>query len=134
MPSLFYFAGAIVTLFALLHWVRRRAEFLRAESAEREQRAMEVVLAAGAGASVADPVPAAAGHASPAAFAASTTLKTPLRTAPVSAAANAPELAAAGMDPIEELISHIVAEPAQTKQPALLRRRALPRPRARPNG
>ena len=132
MPSLFYFAGAIVTLFALLHWVRRRAEFLRAESAEREQRAMEVVLAAGAGASVADPVPAAAGHASPAAFAASTTLKTPLRTAPVSAAANAPELAAAGMDPIEELISHIVAEPAQTKQPAAvperprLRRWAVP--------
>ena len=118
MPTLFYFVGAIVTLFALLHWVRRRAEFLRAEAAEREQRAMEVVLAAGVGASGADPGPAAVGHASPPALSASTALKTPSRIAPASAAANAPALAAAGMDPIEELISHIVTEPAQTKQPA----------------
>jgi hypothetical protein len=132
VPTLFYFVGAIVTLFALLHWVRRRAEFLRAESSEREQRAMEMVLAAGAGASAADPVAAAAGHATPAAFATSTTLRTPSRLAPVGAAANAPALAAAGMDPIEELISHIVVDPAESKKPApaparqRLRRWAVP--------
>src|SRR5512137_424648 len=132
VPSLFYFAGAIVTLFALLHWVRRRAEFMRGESAEREQRAMEELLAAGVGASAADPVAAAAGHASDPAFSASAEPVDTSRLAPVSTAANAPELAAAGMDPIEELISHIVAEPAQTKQPAAvperprLRRWAMP--------
>jgi len=132
VPSLFYFVGAIVTLFALLHWVRRRAEFMRAESAEREQRAMEVLLATGLGASAAEPVPAAAGAASAPAFAASTDRKDHSRIAHVNAAVNAPELAAAGMDPIEELISHITVDTAQSKTPApvpvrqRLRRWAVP--------
>ena len=132
MPSLFYFAGAIVTLFALLHWVRRRAEFMRAEAAEREQRAMEVVLAAGAGASIADPVPAIARHRSGPVFAADADRKDISRVTQVNAAANGPALAAAGMDPIEELISHIVVDPAQSKKPApvpapqRLRRWAVP--------
>ena len=131
MPSLFYLAGAIVTLFALLHWVRRRAEFLRAESTEREQRAMEALLAAGVGASAADPGPAA-GQALAPAFEESTDLKVTSRIANTVAAANAPELAAAGMDPIEELISHIVADSAQSNKPAAapvqqrLRRWAVP--------
>src|SRR5512137_2537602 len=130
VPSLFYFAGAIVTLFALLHWVRRRAEFMRAEAAEREQRAMEMVLAAGVGAAVADPVPAIAGHASASVFAAGADRKD--TSAHANAAANAPALAAAGMEPIEELISHIVVDPAQSKKPAAvpapqrLRRWAVP--------
>ena len=131
MPSLLYLAGAIVTLFALLHWVRRRAEFLRAESNGREQRALELLLTAGA-AAAADPVPAAAGHASVSALAASAERKDPSRVAHAGAVENAPELAAAGMDPIEELISHIVVDPAQSKQPAAvpvrqrLRRWAVP--------
>ena len=111
VPSLLYFAGAIVTLFALLHWVRRRAEFMRLESAEREQHAMEALSAA-------DPVPAAAGSAAAPAFAASTELTDDSRITGVSAATKAPELAAAGMDPIEELISHIVVDPVQPKKPA----------------
>jgi len=119
VPSLLYLAGAIVTLFALLHWVRRRAEFLRAESNGREQRAMELLLTAGA-AAAADPVPAGAGHVSASAFAASAERKDPSRVAQASAVENAPELAAAGMDPIEELISHIVVDPAQSKKPAAL--------------
>jgi len=128
--SLFYFAGAIVTLFALLHWVRRRAEFLRLESAEREQHAMEALLAAAG--SAADPVPVAAGPAAAPAFAASADLPDDSRITGVSAATNAPELAAAGMDPIEELISHIVVDPAQPTKPAAvpvrqrLRRWAVP--------
>jgi hypothetical protein len=123
VPSLLYFAGAIVTLFALLHWVRRRAEFMRAEAGEREQRAMEVVLATGVGPPVANPVPA---------FAAGADRKDSSRITRVNAAANAPALAAAGMDPIEELISHIVVDPAQSKKPApaqapqRLRRWAVP--------
>jgi len=131
VPSLLYLAGAIVTLFALLHWVRRRAEFLRAESNGREQRAMELLLTAGA-AAAADPVPAGAGHVSASAFVASTERKDPSRVAQASGVENAPELAAAGMDPIEELISHIVVDPAQSKQPAAapvrqrLRRWAVP--------
>jgi len=104
VPSLFYLAGAIATLFALLLWVRRRAEFMRAEATEREQHAMELHLAAGVGA-VAGP------SAAPAA------LRDPLPVARAAAAENAPELAAAGMDPIEELISHIVVDPAQSKSP-----------------
>ena len=132
VPSLFYFAGAIVTLFALLHWVRRRAEFMRAESTEREQRAMEVLLTAGVGASAADPVPAAAGRASASGLRGERGSDEPFAAAHASAAANAPELAAAGMDPIEELISHIVVDSAQSKQPAAvpvrqrLRRWAVP--------
>jgi hypothetical protein len=130
VPSLFYFAGAIVTLFALLHWVRRRAEFLRAESNGREQRALEMLLTAGA-AAAADPVPVAAGHAA-SAFAASAETRNPSPAAHAGAVENAPELAAAGMDPIEELISSIVVDPAQSKQPAAtpvrqrLRRWAVP--------
>jgi hypothetical protein len=130
VPSLFYLAGAIVTLFALLHWVRRRAEFLRAESNGREQRALEMLLTAGA-AAAADPVPAAAGHAA-SAFAASAERRDPSRVAHAGAVENAPELAAAGMDPIEELISSILVDPAQSKQPAAapvrqrLRRWAVP--------
>ena len=101
MPSLFYLAGAIATLFALLLWVRRRAEFLRAEATERAQHAMEMQLAAGVGAPPAVAGSLAAGRASPAAV------------------ENAPELAAAGMDPIEELISNIVVDPVQSKKPAV---------------
>jgi hypothetical protein len=132
VPSLLYLAGAIVTLFALLHWVRRRAEFLRAESNGREQRALELLLTAGA-AAAADPVPAAAGHALAPAFAASAERKDVSPAVRGGAVENAPELAAAGMDPIEELISHIVVDPAQPKQPAAapparqrLRRWAVP--------
>lgn len=101
VPSLFYLAGAIATLFALLLWVRRRAEFLRAEATERAQHAMEMQLAAGVGAPPAVAGSLAAGRASPAAV------------------ENAPELAAAGMDPIEELISNIVVDPVQSKKPAV---------------
>jgi hypothetical protein len=115
VPSLFYFAVAIVTLFALLHWVRRRAEFLRAESNGREQRALEMLLTAGAAAAAA-PIPAVAGHVSASSFAASADRTKPSRAAHAGAVENAPELAAAGMDPIEELISHIVADSEQPKQ------------------
>ena len=131
MPSLFYLAGAIVTLFALLHWVRRRAEFLRAESNGREQRTLEMLLTAGAVAA-ADPVPATAGRAPASAFAAGADRTKPPRAAHAGVVENAPELAAAGMDPIEELISHIVADSEQPKQPAAgpvrqrLRRWAVP--------
>jgi hypothetical protein len=131
VPSLFYLAGAVVTLFALLHWVRRRADFLRAESNGREQRALEMLLTAGAVAA-AGPVAAAAGHAAASAFAASADRPNPARAAPAGAVENAPELAAAGMDPIEELISHIVADSEQPKQQAAapvrqrLRRWAVP--------
>jgi hypothetical protein len=130
VPSLFYFAGAIVTLFALLHWVRRRADFMRLESAEREQHAMESLPAAAG--SAADPVPVAAGSAAAPAFAASMDLTDDSRTVGASATTNAPELAAAGMDPIEELISHIIVDPAQPTKPAAaparqrLRRWAVP--------
>jgi hypothetical protein len=110
VPSLFYLAGAIATLFALLLWVRRRAEFMRAEATERAQHAMELHLAAGVG--------AAAGPSS--AFAA---LHDPARAVRAAAVENAPELAAAGMDPIEELISHIVVDPAQSKAPGPVRQR-----------
>jgi hypothetical protein len=129
VPSLFYFAGAIVTLFALLHWVRRRADFLRAESNGREQRALEMLLTAGA-AAVADP--AAASYASASAAAASADRTKTSRATHAGAVENAPELAAAGMDPIEELISSIVVDPAQSKQPTAvpvrqrLRRWAVP--------
>ncbi len=81
---------------------------------------MEDLLAAGVGASAAEPIPAAAGAASAPAFASSADLKSPSRIAHLSAAANAPEVAAAGMDPIEELISHITVDTAQQKQPAAL--------------
>jgi hypothetical protein len=105
VPSLFYLAGAIATLFALLLWVRRRAEFMRAEATEREQHAMELHLAAGV-AAVTGPSAAPALR------------RDPLPVARAAAPENAPELAAAGMDPIEELISHIVVDPAQSKSPA----------------
>lgn len=131
VPSLFYFAGAIVTLFALLHWVRRRAEFLRAESTEREQQAMEMLLAAGVGASATGPAKAVGAALAPAAVE-GTELTDTSPIAHTGTAANAPELAAAGMDPIEEIISHIVVDPAQSKKPAVasvqqrLRRWAAP--------
>jgi hypothetical protein len=115
VPSLLYFAGAIVTLFALLHWVRRRAEFMRLESAEREQHAMEAMRSAAG--PVDKPAPLATGPAVAPAGSASTGLTDDSRTTGVSAATNAPELAAAGMDPIEELISHIVVDPAPPKKP-----------------
>lgn len=115
MPSLFYFAGAIATLFALLLWVRRRAEFLRAEATERAQHAMEMQLAAGV-AGIAGP--SATQYTSPAAAAAGAAQGDSLRIPRTGAVENAPELAAAGMDPIEELISHIVVDPAQSKKPA----------------
>jgi hypothetical protein len=113
VPSLFYFAGAIATLFALLLWVRRRAEFMRAEATERAQHAMEMQLAAGIGATG----PSAAGRTPAAAVPARAVLHDPLREAHASAVDNAPALAAAGMDPIEELISHIVVDPAPSKKP-----------------
>jgi hypothetical protein len=120
VPSLFYFAGAIATLFALLLWVRRRAEFMRAEATERAQHAMEMQLAAG----VAGSAGPSAMPTSPAVAAAGAVQGDPLRIVGGGPVGNAPELAAAGMDPIEELISHIVVDPAQSKKPAAAPMRA----------
>jgi hypothetical protein len=120
VPSLFYFAGAIATLFALLLWVRRRAEFMRAEATERAQHAMEMQLAAG----VAGSAGPSAMPTSPAVAAEGAVQGDPLRIVGGGAVGNAPELAAAGMDPIEELISHIVVDPAQSKKPAAVPMRA----------
>lgn len=116
VTSLVYFVGAMLVLVALFFWARQRVAALRLQSAAREQQALEQQLAARIGSH---------GAAAP---------DGPRVAAPAgaeAALAQAPERAAAGLDPIEELISQIVAEPetAPKKPETVLtraRRRLMP--------
>ncbi|HET9024062.1 MAG TPA: hypothetical protein VFN64_05780 [Burkholderiaceae bacterium] len=114
MASLTYLVVTLVTLFALLLWARRRVAVMRMQSAAREQQAMEMQLAACIG--------AAAGVATPAS--ASRAASSAVDAAPAVHAnagdSNAVEHAAAGMDPIEELISHIVVDSAPAAKKPLV--------------
>ena len=114
MASFIFLVGALVTLFALLLWARRRVVIMRVQSAEREQQAMEMQLAAG--------IDAAAGVATP--LSASCAASSAVDAAPAVRAnagdSKAAEHAAAGMDPIEELISHIVVDSAPAAKKPLV--------------
>jgi hypothetical protein len=118
VSSFVFFLGALATLVVLLYWARQRAAVLRVQSAEREQRALERELTSRIGGAAAT----GAARSAPSATAA--------RPVPNEALSHAPEQAAAGLDPIEELISQIVADPDTTPKKAPLatrvKRRLLP--------
>ncbi len=139
MQSALYSVGILLTLVGLLFWARRRAAAIRARSAEREQEAMAMLLAAnGRGATVTgettmleEPLPKPIGRlldddASEKAAAAAREAARVARedsagknlqpmdfepARPAVRASTAAEEAAAGLDPIEELISQIMVDP-----------------------
>lgn len=97
MSSILYTVAIVAILIALLWWVRRSATRIRERAARREQEAMAMMLAT-------PRVAAEPGGGGP--EAAAPAVPTPA------------EQAAAGMDPIEELISHIEGAPAPRPAPA----------------
>jgi hypothetical protein len=122
VPSLPYSIGILLALTALLLWARHRAAALRARSAERERASMATLLA---GASSSEARTAAVDVSSP--VDGGSPQREPLARHEPAQVPSAPEQAAAGLDPIEELISHIVPdEPAAGREPA-----AAPRPAVR---
>jgi hypothetical protein len=150
VSSFLFSIGVLVSLIGLLFWARRRASAIRARSAEREQEAMAMLLASGKQGPaitgetemVAGPLPAPVGRVlddSPAERAAAAAREAariareegrvrelpPLEIAPPAAGPSPAERAAAGLDPIEELISQIMVDP-----PLGPRRPSAARPRA----
>jgi hypothetical protein len=149
VSSLLFAIGVLVTLFGLMFWARRRAAGIRERAAQREQEAMALLLGAGGGPLptgetelALDPLPKPVGRllednpGEKAAAAAREAARIAReegraqdlpRPADVEAAPGPTpaEQAAAGLDPIEQLISQIMVDPP------LGARRPLPvRPRA----
>ena len=140
MTSLLYSIGIVLSLIGLLFWARRRAATIRERSAQREQEAMALLLAASGrgGATVtgdttmldeALPKPvgrlleddasekAAAAAREAARLAREESVNRnlhPIEFESVKSPARGPtpaEEAAAGLDPIEDLISQIMVDP-----------------------
>lgn len=152
VSSLLFTAGVLVSLIVLLFWARRRASAFRERAAEREQEAMALLLASGQqgpaitgeteladapllkpiGRVLDDPVDKAAAAAREAARIAREEGRAealPRRKDAEAGSGPTPaEQAAAGLDPIEDLISQIMVDP-----PYAARRAVPPRPRAAPS-
>jgi hypothetical protein len=143
VSSLLYTVGILVILIAMLFWVRRRAATIRARAAEREQEAMAMLLAAnnqggssGETTLLAEPMPKPIGRLledDPSEKAAAAAREAerlareeggnkelpPIQYGEVASEPRVPtpaEQAAAGLDPIEELISQIMVDPPRAKK------------------
>lgn len=152
MSSVLFTVGVLITLIALLFWARRRAVGIRARAAQREQEAMALLLAGGASAAeeaapIATPLavlPKPVGRlldentgdksAAAAREAARIAKEEGRRQEAASEVAAVPpgpspaEQAAAGLDPIEELISQIMVDPPTAhRKPLPVRPRAAER-------
>lgn len=151
MSSLLYSLGILVSLIGLLFWARRRASVIRERSAAREQEAMAILLAAGSRpqelADVQAPMDAlpkpigrlldddASERAAAAAREAARIAREegrvkdlpPLELHETPRAPTPAEQAAAGLDPIEELISQIMIDPPHARKPVPARPRAAER-------
>jgi hypothetical protein len=160
VQSVLYSVGILLTLVGLLFWARHRATAIRARSAEREQQAMAMLLAAnGRGATVTgdttmleEALPKPIGRlldddvSEKAAAAAREAARVareegavknlhPMEFEPARPPARAStpaEEAAAGLDPIEELISQIMVDPpfGRGSSPPPARPRSEERPKA----
>ena len=141
MSSLLYSLGILVSLIGLLFWARRRASVIRERSAAREQEAMAILLAAGSrppeAADAQAPMDAlpkpigrlleddASERAAAAAREAARIAKEegrakdlpPLEIRATPRAPTPAEQAAAGLDPIEDLISQIMIDPPHARKP-----------------
>jgi len=154
VSSLLYSVGILITLIGLLFWARRRASAIRERSAEREQEAMAMLLGAGgrnAGATgettmmAAEPVirpPGREPNTDPGEKAAALAREAARIAREEGRARNLPPLeprdapreqtpaeqAAAGLDPIEDLISQIMVDPPLgARKPLPVRPRAAER-------
>ena len=151
MSTILFSVGVVLTLIGLLFWARRRAAAIRERAAEREQQAMAMLLASGRSnpADAAEPSPPEEGVGLPkpigrlledtasekAAAAAREAARIareegepkdlpPIDYSEARRGPTAAEQAAAGLDPIEDLISQIMVDP-----PTGRHRRAQARPR-----
>lgn len=156
VSSLLYSLGILVTLIGMLFWARRRASVIRERSAAREQEAMAMLLAAGSrpqeepdAQAPPDALPKPIGRlldddasekAAAAAREAARIAKEegrvkdlpPLELHEQPRAPTPAEQAAAGLDPIEELISQIMIDPPHARKPVPARPRAAERRPAAP--
>jgi hypothetical protein len=124
VPPILYLAGALLALFALVLWARRRTALTRVQAGERS---LDVTPGA-ADAEAADRRAARAARSGKSRAASPQRSSSAPAEAPVKSVSATPaEQAAAGLDPIEELMSHIVLDAPAAKQESA----PAPRPRIR---